>query len=162
MGGRPPCTIRPAWDAQVLQFRAAIWDPEGAGANGKIKVARAPFRSGDERRLGRDGDQRRPSGGCGILGKGCDQGRSGRLQRAPRRDAGKKRTASRPEIPNLGGTGRGTPPMDINAQGGNVVGFSNPAPGAGDPEGEFPFARARSNWTHGAGQRPNDLKALRG
>ena len=136
-------------DAQVLQFRAAIWDPKN-GSNGKIKVrelrplgddaASAATAINDDRQV------------VGISGR-CDQavGRFSALHAVIWEKNGKPT-----EIPNLGGTTWHTP-MDINAQG-DVVGFSNP-PGPGDPEGEF-IARA-FHWVHGAA-KVDDLEALEG
>ena len=40
-GRRRRCTIRPASDAQVLQFRAVLWDPKD-GSKGKIKARELP------------------------------------------------------------------------------------------------------------------------
>jgi probable HAF family extracellular repeat protein len=118
----PTCT-----GAQVLQFRAVIWDPK-AGSNGKIKTRELPPFPGDSTSAAtaiNDNGQV-----VGISGK-CDQavGRFSALH-AVLWDKNGKPT----EIPNVGGVTWHTP-MDINAQG-DVVGFSNP-PGAGDPEGEF-------------------------
>jgi probable HAF family extracellular repeat protein len=136
-------------DAQVLQFRAAIWDPK-TGSNGKIKVRELPPLGDDSASaataINDDGQV------VGISGR-CDQavGRFSALHAVIWEKDGKPS-----EIPNLGGATWHTP-MDINAQG-DVVGFSNP-PGPGDPEGEF-IARA-FHWTHGAA-KVDDLKALEG
>ncbi|MFL5495482.1 MAG: DUF3466 family protein [Gemmatimonadales bacterium] len=136
-------------DAQVLQFRAAVWDPKN-GSKGKIKVRQLPPLDGDSASaataINDDGQV------VGISGR-CDQsvGRFSALHAVIWEKNGKAH-----EIPNLGGTTWHTP-MDINAQG-DVVGFSNP-PGPGDPEGEF-IARA-FHWTHGAAE-VDDLKALEG
>ena len=140
----PTCT-----DAQVLQFRAALWDPKD-GSKGKIKARELPPFPGDSASAAtaiNDAGQ-----AVGISGK-CDQavGRFSALHAVLWDENGKVT-----EIPNLGGTTWHTP-MDINAQG-DVVGFSNP-PGAGDPEGEF-IARA-FRWVNGAA-KADDLKALPG
>ncbi|MEP6688921.1 MAG: hypothetical protein ABJC36_11285, partial [Gemmatimonadales bacterium] len=136
-------------DAQVLQFRAVVWDPKD-GSKAKIKTrALRPFgdNSASAATAINDGGQV-----VGISGD-CDQS----VGRFSARHAVLWEKNGKPtEIPNLGGTAWHTP-MDINAQG-DVVGFSNP-PGAGDPEGEF-IARA-FHWTYGAATA-DDLKALDG
>ena len=118
----PTCT-----GTQVLQFRAAKWEPK-SGSGEKIKTRElSPF----------PGDS--TSAATAINDNGQVVGISGRCDQAVGRfsalhavlwDKNGKPT----QIPNLGGVTWHTP-MDINAQG-DVVGFSNPA-GPGDPEGEF-------------------------
>ncbi len=136
-------------DAQVLQFRAVIWDPKN-GSNGKIKTRELPPFPGDSASAAtaiNDGGQV-----VGISGD-CDQA-VGRFsaRHALLWDKNGKPT----EIPDLGGTTWHTP-MDINAAG-DVAGFSNP-PGAGDPEGDF-LAHAFF-WAHGA-PTATDLGVLDG
>jgi probable HAF family extracellular repeat protein len=140
----PTCT-----DAQVLQFRAVLWDPKD-GSKGKIKARELPPFPGDSASAAtaiNDAGQ-----AVGISGK-CDQavGRFSALHAVLWDKNGKLS-----EIPNLGGVTWHTP-MDINAQG-DVVGFSNP-PGAGDPEGDFISHAFR--WVHGAAEA-DDLGVLDG
>jgi probable HAF family extracellular repeat protein len=140
----PTCT-----DAQVLQFRAVLWEPK-SGSNGKIKARELPPFNDDAASAAtaiNDAGQ-----AVGISGK-CDQavGRFSALHAVLWEKNGKVT-----EIPNLGGVTWHTP-MDINAQG-DVVGFSNP-PGAGDPEGEFISHAFR--WLHGAPEA-RDLGVLAG
>jgi probable HAF family extracellular repeat protein len=136
-------------DAQVLQFRAAVWDPKD-GSNGRIKARELrPF--GDDS----------ASAATAINDAGQVVGISGDCDQAVGRFSAKhavlwEKNGKPTEIPNLGGTTWHTP-MDINAQG-DVVGFSNPA-GAGDPEGEF-IARA-FRWVYGAATA-DDLETLPG
>lgn len=113
--------------AQVLQFRAVIWDPKD-GSKGKIKARElSPFRDDSTSAATAINDDGLV---VGISGD-CDQA-VGRFsaRRAVRWDKNGKVS----EIPNLGGVTWHTP-MDINGQG-DVVGFSNPV-GAGDPQGDF-------------------------
>ena len=136
-------------DAQVLQFRAVLWEPK-SGSNGKIKARELPPFNDDAASAAtaiNDGGQV-----VGISGR-CDQavGRFSALHAVLWEKNGKVT-----EIPNLGGVTWHTP-MDINAQG-DVVGFSNP-PGAGDPEGEFISHAFR--WLHGAPEA-RDLGVLDG
>jgi probable HAF family extracellular repeat protein len=136
-------------DAQVLQFRAVLWEPK-SGSNGKIKARELPPFNDDAASAAtaiNDAGQ-----AVGISGK-CDQavGRFSALHAVLWEKNGKVT-----EIPNLGGVTWHTP-MDINAQG-DVVGFSNP-PGAGDPEGEFISHAFR--WLHGAPEA-RDLGVLAG
>ena len=113
-------------DAQVLQFRAARWDPK-AGSNGKIKVRELRPLAGDSASAATAINDFGLA--VGISGK-CDQavGRFSALHAVLWDKNGKPS-----EIPNLGGVTWHTP-MDINAQG-DVVGFSNP-PGE-NPVGDF-------------------------
>ena len=123
--------------AQVLQFRAVIWDPKD-GSTGKVKArALRPFANDSASAATAINDE---GVAVGISGD-CDQA-VGRFsaRHAVRWDKNGKAS----EIPNLGGAAWHTP-MDINAQG-DVVGFSNPAGGA-DP-GEF--AAQAFLWTFGA------------
>jgi probable HAF family extracellular repeat protein len=136
-------------DAQVLQFRAVLWEPK-SGSNGKIKARELPPFNDDAASAAtaiNDAGQ-----AVGISGK-CDQavGRFSAVHAVLWEKNGKVT-----EIPNLGGVTWHTP-MDINAQG-DVVGFSNP-PGAGDPEGEFISHAFR--WLHGAPEA-RDLGVLDG
>jgi probable HAF family extracellular repeat protein len=139
----PTCT-----DAQVLQFRAALWDPKN-GSNGKIKVRELRPLPGDSASAAtaiNDVGQV-----VGISGK-CDQavGRFSALH-SVLWDKNRKPI----EIPNLGGLTWHTP-MDIN-NAGDVVGFSNP-PGE-NPAGDF-IAHAFL-WTNGAATA-QDLGTLPG
>ena len=115
-------------DAQVLQFRAVVWDPKD-GSKDKIKTRALP-----------------PCPATLHLAPPRRSTTTARWSASPA-IATRASAASAPvnavlwdkngkptEIPNLGGTTWHTP-MDINDQG-DVVGFSNP-PGAGDPEGDF-------------------------
>lgn len=140
----PTCT-----GTQVLQFRAAKWEPK-SGSGEKIKTRElAPFPGDSTSAATAINDNGQV---VGISGK-CDQavGRFSALH-AVLWDKNGKPT----QIPNLGGVTWHTP-MDINAQG-DVVGFSNP-PGAGDPEGEF-ISHAFL-WINGAATA-KDLKTLAG
>jgi probable HAF family extracellular repeat protein len=135
--------------AQVLQFRAVLWDPKD-GSEGRVKAR-------ELRPLGEDAASAATAINdagqvVGISGK-CDQavGRFSALHAVLWGKNGKPT-----EIPNLGGETWHTP-MDINAQG-DVVGFSNP-PGAGDAEGEFISHAFR--WVHGAATA-DDLGVLEG
>jgi len=135
--------------AQVLQFRAVIWDPKD-GSKGKIKARELrPFPGDSTSAATAINDQGQA---VGISGD-CDQA-VGRYsaRHAVLWDKNGKVT----EIPNLGGTSWHTP-MDINAQG-DVVGFSNPAE-PGDETGEF-ISRAFL-WINGAATA-TDLKTLPG
>jgi probable HAF family extracellular repeat protein len=124
---------------QVLQFRAAIWDPKD-GSNGKIKARElVPF-GGDS-----------TSAATAINDKGIAVGISGDCDQAVGRFSARHAVLwddnGKPvEIPNLGGTTWHTP-MDINGAG-DVVGFSNPA-GPGDPVGDF-ISHAFF-WAYGSG-----------
>lgn len=136
-------------DAQVLQFRAVVWDPKD-GTSGRIKAT-------ELRPFGNDST----SAATAINDAGQVVGISGDCDQAVGRFSARhavlwEKNGKPTEIPNLGGTAWHTP-MDVNAQG-DVVGFSNP-PGAGDPEGEF-IARA-FRWVYGAA-KADDLKALAG
>lgn len=135
-------------DAQVLQFRAVVWDPKDGG-KGKIKAtALRPFGDNSASAATAINDAGQV---VGISGD-CDQS----VGRFSARHAVIWEKDGKPtEIPNLGGAAWHTP-MDINAAG-DVVGFSNP-PSSGDP-GDF-IARA-FYWTYGAAQA-EDLKALDG
>jgi probable HAF family extracellular repeat protein len=135
--------------AQVLQFRAAIWDPK-AGSNGKIKVRElSPF--------GNDST----SAATAINDEGLVVGISGDCDQAVGRFSARHavlwdKSGKATEIPNLGGTTWHTP-MDINAQG-DVVGFSNPDE-PGDEVGDF-ISRA-FYWPFGAAEA-EDLGTLTG
>ena len=125
-------------DAQVLGFRAVLWDPKN-GSKGKIKAR-------ELRPFGHDS----ASAATAINDAGQAVGISGDCDQAVGRFSARhavlwEQNGKPVEIPNLGGKTWHTP-MDINAQG-DVVGFSNP-PGAGDPEGEF-ISRA-FRWVYGA------------
>jgi len=135
--------------AQVLGFRAVIWDPKD-GSNGKVKTrALRPFEDDAASAATAINDD---GVAVGISGD-CDQA-VGRFsaRHAVRWDKDGKAS----EIPNLGGTSWHTP-MDINAQG-DVVGFSNPDE-PGDEVGDF-IARA-FYWKNGA-DTAQDLHALLG
>jgi probable HAF family extracellular repeat protein len=136
-------------DAQVLRFRAVLWETK-SGSGGKLKARGLNPFPGDV-----------ASAATAINDAGQAVGISGRCDQAVGRFSALhavlwESNGSVTEIPNLGGKTWHTP-MDINAQG-DVVGFSNP-PGAGDPEGEF-ISRA-FRWVHGAA-KADDLKALDG
>ena len=122
-------------DAQVLQFRAVLWQVDGTNI-GKQELRPFPGDSTSAATAINNGGQ-----AVGISGR-CDQG-VGRFSalHAVRWEPNGTIT----EIPNLGGVTWHTP-MDINDNG-DVVGFSNP-PGPGDPQGDF-IARAFL-WTSGA------------
>jgi probable HAF family extracellular repeat protein len=126
-------------DAQVLEFRAALWDPKD-GSNGKIKARELPPLPGDA-----------ASAATAINDLGLAVGISGKCDQAVGRFSALHAVLwdknGRPsEIPNLGGITWHTP-MDINAHS-DVVGFSNP-PGE-DPEGDF-IAQAFF-WANGASE----------
>jgi probable HAF family extracellular repeat protein len=135
--------------AQVLQFRAVIWDPKN-GSKGKIKTrALRPF----------PGDS--TSAATAINDRGQAVGISGDCDQAVGRYSARHavlwdKNGKVTEIPNLGGTSWHTP-MDINAQG-DVVGFSNPDE-PGDAVGEF-ISRAFL-WISGR-DTVEDLKVLPG
>ncbi len=136
-------------DAQVLQFRAVVWEPKH-GRYGKIKTRELRPFPGDSASAATAINDRHQA--VGISGD-CDQA----VGRFSARHAVLWSNNGKPtEIPNLGGTTWHTP-MDINAHG-DVVGFSNP-PGAGDPEGEF-ISHAFL-WTSGAATA-RDLGVLDG
>jgi probable HAF family extracellular repeat protein len=123
--------------AQVLQFRAAVWDPKD-GSNGKIKVRELRPFNGDS-----------TSAATAINDNGIVVGISGDCDQAVGRFSARHAVfwddnGKAVEIPNLGGLTWHTP-MDINAQG-DVVGFSNP-PGE-NPAGDF-ISRAFL-WTYGS------------
>src|SRR5690349_20501593 len=139
----PTCT-----DAQVLQFRAALWDPKD-GSNGKIKVRELRPLPGDSASAATAINDLGQA--VGISGK-CDQA-VGRFSALHSVLWGKNKKPS--EIPDLGGLTWHTP-MDIN-NAGDVVGFSNP-PGE-NPEGDF-IAHAFL-WTNGA-PTAQDLGTLPG
>ena len=127
-------------DAQVLQFRAALWELK-PGSRERIKVTELrPWGNDETSAATAINDQGQA---VGISGR-CDQsvGRFSALHAVLWEKNGKPR-----EIPNLGGETWHTP-MDVNAHG-DVVGFSNP-PLPGDPEGEF-LARA-FYWAYGAAE----------
>jgi probable HAF family extracellular repeat protein len=113
--------------AQVLQFRAVLWDPKD-GSNGKIKARElSPF--GDDA----------TSAATAINDNGQAVGISGDCDQAVGRYSARhavlwEKNGKATQIPNLGGTSWHTP-MDINAQG-DVVGFSNPDE-PGDEIGDF-------------------------
>jgi probable HAF family extracellular repeat protein len=136
-------------DAQVLGFRAVVWDPK-SGTSGRIKTRELPP-------LGDDA----ASAATAINDVGQVVGISGDCDQAVGRFSARHavlwdKNGKPSEIPNLGGKTWHTP-MDINAAG-DVVGFSNP-PGAGDPEGDF-IAHAFL-WTNGAATA-KDLQTLNG
>jgi probable HAF family extracellular repeat protein len=125
-------------DAQVLGFKAVIWEPKG-GASARIKTRELPPFPGDS-----------ASAATAINDDGVAVGISGDCDQAVGRFSARHavrwdKNGKPAEIPNLGGTTWHTP-MDIDAAG-DVAGFSNP-PGAGDPEGDF-IAHAFL-WTDGA------------
>jgi probable HAF family extracellular repeat protein len=114
-------------DAQVLGFRAVLWQPK-SGSSARIKTRELPP-------LGDDA----ASAATAINDDGVAVGISGDCDQAVGRFSARHavlwgRNHKPVELPNLGGSAWHTP-MDINAQG-DVVGFSNPA-GPGDPEGDF-------------------------
>jgi probable HAF family extracellular repeat protein len=123
---------------QVLQFRAALWEPK-SGSSGRIKTTElAPF--GDDA----------TSAATAINDDGLAVGISGRCDQAVGRFSAQHavlwdKSGKPTEIPNLGGTSWHTP-MDINRQG-DVAGFSNPDE-PGDEVGEF-ISRAFL-WVHGS------------
>jgi probable HAF family extracellular repeat protein len=115
----PTCT-----DAQVLQFRAVLWEPRKATIE---KRELSPL-AGDS-----------TSAATAINNLGQAVGISGACDQAVGRFSALHAVRWEPdgtitEIPNLGGMTWHTP-MDINDHG-DVVGFSNP-PGPGDPLGDF-------------------------
>jgi probable HAF family extracellular repeat protein len=124
--------------AQVLQFRAALWDPKD-GSNGKIKARELRPLNGDSASAATAINDLGLA--VGISGK-CDQavGRFSALHAVLWDKSGKPS-----EIPNLGGITWHTP-MDINANG-DVVGFSNPP---GEDPGDF-IAHAFF-WANGAAE----------
>ena len=135
--------------AQVLQFRAVIWDPKD-GSNGKVKARElSPF----------PGDATSAATAINDLGQvvgisgDCDQA-VGRF--SARRAVLWDKNGHVTKLPNLGGISWHTP-MDINDQG-DVVGFSNPKE-PGDEVGDF-IARGFL-WIKGAATA-TDLKALPG
>ena len=135
--------------AQVLQFRAVIWDPKD-GSKGKIKARELRPFAGDS-----------TSAATAINDQGQAVGISGDCDQAVGRYSARHavlwdKNGKVTEIPNLGGTSWHTP-MDINAQG-DVVGFSNPAE-PGDEVGEF-ISRAFL-WLNGS-STAKDLKTLPG
>ncbi|MBA3498221.1 MAG: DUF3466 family protein [Gemmatimonadales bacterium] len=140
----PTCT-----DAQVLQFRAVLWEPSN-GKKSEIRKRELPPFPDDSTSAATAINDRGQA--VGISGE-CDQavGRFSALHAVLWDKHGKVT-----EIPNLGGKTWHTP-MDIN-DAGDVVGFSNP-PGPGDPEGEF-IAHAFL-WTYGAAEA-EDLEVLEG
>ncbi|MDQ3136163.1 MAG: DUF3466 family protein [Gemmatimonadota bacterium] len=140
----PTCT-----DAQVLQFRAVLWEPSN-GMKSEIRKRELRPLPDDSTSAATAINDRGQA--VGISGE-CDQavGRFSALHAVLWDKHGKVT-----EIPNLGGKTWHTP-MDIN-DAGDVVGFSNP-PGPGDPEGEF-IAHAFL-WTHGAADA-EDLEVLDG
>lgn len=122
---------------QVLQFRAAIWDPKD-GIGGKIKARELRPFGGDS-----------TSAATAINDDGIAVGISGDCDQAVGRFSARHavlwdKNGKPVEIPNLGGLTWHTP-MDINAQG-DVVGFSNP-PGE-NPAGDF-ISHAFL-WTYGS------------
>jgi probable HAF family extracellular repeat protein len=124
--------------AQVLQFRAVIWDPK-EGSNGKIKARELPPFEDDA-----------TSAATAINDNGQAVGISGDCDQAVGRFSARhavlwEKNGKPTELPNLGGTSWHTP-MDINANG-DVVGFSNPDE-PGDETGEF-ISRAFF-WPYGA------------
>jgi probable HAF family extracellular repeat protein len=135
-------------DAQVLQFRATLWDPK-SGSNGKVKARELPPLPGDSASAATAINDLGQA--VGISGK-CDQavGRFSALHAVLWDKNGKPS-----EIPNLGGITWHTP-MDLNGHG-DVVGFSNP-PGE-NPVGDF-IAHAFL-WTSGA-PTAEDLGTLDG
>jgi len=125
-------------DAQVLGFRAVVWEPKH-GASGRIKTRELPPLPGDS-----------ASAATAINDEGVAVGISGDCDQAVGRFSARHavlwgKNGKPVELPNLGGTTWHTP-MDINAAG-DVAGFSNPA-GPGDPEGDF-IAQAFF-WPNGA------------
>ncbi len=142
----PTCSTA---SAQVLQFRAVIWDPK-SGSNGKIKArALSPF----------PGDS--TSAATAINDRGQVVGISGDCDQAVGRYSARHavlwdNNGKATEIPNLGGTSWHTP-MDINVHG-DVAGFSNPDE-PGDEVGDF-ISRAFL-WINGA-DTAQDLKTLPG
>lgn len=131
-------------EAQVLQFRAVLWDPQ----RGSLQEL-PPF-PGDSTSAATAINQRGQA--VGISGE-CDVA-VGRFsaQHAVLWDHGRVI-----EVGDLGGTTWHTP-MDINERG-DVVGFSNP-PGAGDPDGDFiaqAFLWNRRDGTTALGTLDGDL-----
>jgi probable HAF family extracellular repeat protein len=133
--------------AQVLQFRAVLWDPKDGGS-GKIKARQLRPLGGDS-----------TSAATAINDNGQVVGISGDCDQAVGRFSARhavlwEKNGQVREIPNLGGKSWNTP-MDINAQG-DVVGFSNPDE-PGDEIGEF-ISRA-FYWPYGAA-KAKDLGTL--
>jgi probable HAF family extracellular repeat protein len=125
-------------EAQVLRFRAALWEPK-AGGKARIKLTELPPLPGDA-----------ASAATAINNLGVAVGISGDCDVAVGRFSARHavlwdRNGKPTEIPNLGGTTWHTP-MDLN-EAGDVVGFSNPE-GPGDPEGDF--ISLAFLWMHGA------------
>lgn len=125
-------------EKQVLQFRAALWEPK-VGSKARIKLTELPPLPGDA-----------ASAATAINDLGVAVGISGDCDVAVGRFSARHavlwdRNGRPTEVPNLGGTTWHTP-MDLN-QAGDVVGFSNPE-GPGDPQGDF-IAQAFL-WVHGA------------
>ena len=121
-------------DAQVLQFRAVLWEPT------KTSIAKRELRPfpGDS-----------TSAATAINNQGQAVGISGACDQAVGRFSAVHAVRWEPdgsitEVPNLGGAAWHTP-MDINEQG-DIVGFSNP-PIAGDPGA---FAVQAFLWTNGS------------
>ncbi len=114
-------------DAQVLGFKAVLWEPK-PGSKGRIKTRELRPYPGDSASAATAINNRGEA--VGISGD-CDQA-VGRF--SARRAVRWGRNHKPVLIPDLGGVTWHTP-MDIN-DAGDVVGFSNP-PGPGDPEGEF-------------------------
>jgi probable HAF family extracellular repeat protein len=128
--------------AQVLQFRAVIWDPKD-GSNGKIKAR-------ELRPFGNDAT----SAATAINDQGLAVGISGDCDQAVGRFSARHavlwdKNGKPSEIPNLGGAAWHTP-MYINQQG-DVVGFGNPA-GTSDPGA---FNAKAFLWTYGASSVTN-------
>ena len=135
-------------DKQVLNFRAAIWEPN-LGSKGRIKARELPPWPGDPTSAAtaiNDAGQ-----AVGISGL-CDQavGRFSALRAIRWGRNGKPDT-----LPTLGGHAWHTP-MDINERG-DVVGFSNPS---GDGSGAD-FAAHAFLWTDGSATA-KDLHTLPG
>jgi probable HAF family extracellular repeat protein len=114
-------------DAQVLGFKAVLWEPK-SGSKGRIKTRVLRPYPGDS-----------ASAATAINNRGEAVGISGDCDQAVGRFSARRAVLwgsnHKPVlIPDLGGVTWHTP-MDID-DAGDVVGFSNP-PGPGDPEGEF-------------------------
>jgi len=134
----PTCT-----GAQVLQFRAVMWEPK------KGTTRELPPFPGDSTSAATAINE---SGRVVGISGDCDQA----VGRFSARHAVLWDHGTVTEIPNLGGTTWHTP-MDINERG-DVVGFSNPDE-PGDAEGEF-ISRAFL-WTKGSAEAV-DLGTLPG